>query len=614
MILIRRSPRTLLIASLWLSPLAHGDYDFSDPKYRVQNPPESSRDSTDPAADRDRAEMNRAQAIESNRQQHVWSVIHNGQEIPFDEYVREHPIHYNNYRNNSYNSSSGSGFYTGGTGTPSSPSNSNTTITPVNNLNTMPGITPAVAPPPAPRVQESMTWLHILSVFLIMGVIGYLLYRRFYQPLLTPSVPRSPHRPVDRPSASAAPRAATRPVAHPAGQSGWLDVPASVSSAIAPTQQLHPAEKPIEFIRPSAYEVPTAQTSSATAHAEGYPRAFNIKAQDANENDQILAVLDGFAAGTPVDTMLYAKQLRTVRLDYSAASLDRVDQFIAQLRDKTQPVYSDYMADPAAINLLNFIGLYVATTIARLTQQTIRWYDIDSQRRVLDNPDLENSVENAYMCVLGQDISYRPVGLIINILFDPTSKNSCSGYLARKQETAQSYTPILSSVLAQPVSPQGSAEQAWFEALEISGGFVKNIIRHYSAGDTSPNILYPSTGKPLDNSTLRSREAYDRLLRDNPDRCPFITLAFDNIAYLPSGRCNAICLTIHAYGNHPAQWTIMVPYRSSQHPEGFALYTPILAESSLAAQYTDLILYAFYNGVNPKADASDAWQKYLKEV
>lgn len=85
-------------------------------------------------------------------------------------------------------------------------------------------------------------------------------------------------------------------------------------------------------------------------------------------NFQALCYLTAWDKGLEVEGGLaWHAQLRKCKLDYSWASLDRVDQFLDALRTQKKPEYETFFSEQSHINLLVFIAFYVVELRGRVS-------------------------------------------------------------------------------------------------------------------------------------------------------------------------------------------------------------------------------------------------------
>ncbi len=452
----RAQPRrmSLLACYLLLCSAAHAEYDFSNPAYAVKNTPDHDSQQLEAAMERQRSNAARAEAeyraaqLRENSQRYEWIVItRDGQRIPFDDYVRDHPTY---SRSHGYSGNDGARVSDGSDRVNSSGS-ANQSLADTPGITPLDGTRPNDLPSaPPPRVGSS--WIHILSVFLLMGVIGFLLYRRFFIPLLAPTPLRAA-----RPTAAAQPAsrpAAPRPVTpRPAAQAG------TVALAAAPVAEPRRSAPTIDFVRtnatPAAATLPAAPapaTQSIAVDPNVAPiwRSGNqpsLEGVHANNHVHRLvdARLQAFAADSldALAPMQYGAVLKQANLDYSAASLARVDAFLRQLRDKTQPQYQDYVDSPEKRHLVQFLGFYIATTIARLTSQSIRWYTLDGLKERAADPHLPDDLEHSYGCVYGDGNLSLPLALVCNALFSPDATQATDVLAEERSRQSAALNPML---------------------------------------------------------------------------------------------------------------------------------------------------------------------------
>lgn len=84
-------------------------------------------------------------------------------------------------------------------------------------------------------------------------------------------------------------------------------------------------------------------------------------------NFQALCYLAAWEKGLPLEGgFAWETQFRKCRLDYSWASLERIDLFLDALRTQRSPVYDEFLDEQANVNLLIFIAFYVVELRSRV--------------------------------------------------------------------------------------------------------------------------------------------------------------------------------------------------------------------------------------------------------
>ena len=94
--------------------------------------------------------------------------------------------------------------------------------------------------------------------------------------------------------------------------------------------------------------------------------------------------LETYARGGEVDGgWLHAKALQQARLDYSDASLDRLDALMAAIRERAQPSRAALVDSPQGRNFCQLIGFYLIEMVVRRTGAHIGWHDLDTAEKLL---------------------------------------------------------------------------------------------------------------------------------------------------------------------------------------------------------------------------------------
>ena len=88
--------------------------------------------------------------------------------------------------------------------------------------------------------------------------------------------------------------------------------------------------------------------------------------------------LAAWDAGTPIDGgMAHGERLRSFTLDYSWASLGRIDAFLDELRSAVKPAYRAFLAERPNVNLLYLLAFYVGEVRSRRTGVPSEWMGWD---------------------------------------------------------------------------------------------------------------------------------------------------------------------------------------------------------------------------------------------
>ncbi|MDE2420660.1 MAG: hypothetical protein KGO49_05705 [Gammaproteobacteria bacterium] len=334
-------------------------------------------------------------------------------------------------------------------------------------------------------------------------------------------------------------------------------------------------------------------------------------------HQQVERYLHAFDTNGAMPSMAYYAEIKALNLNYSVESLERLDQFLVELRDRIKPSYADLVENPQLQQLVIFLGMYLATTIARVTQQSIKWYDYEGAKARLNDPDYPETLGTLMTCMLGKGYHHLPIELICAILYESNSTESCIERLNYYRQHADILIPIPRSSLHSAVNAQNEEEQAWFNAMSAAGiAATRAIFMNDRSSSLQPTL---TVYDPEDNTMrfvvmmdMSSDNAVEEM-KYNPRNVPFKVLAYDSYANLPTGRMDAVTLQAQCYGNFAATWIIVIPYRPASHPDGYAFYTPLLVSSSVDTEYNPMLMHAFYSGVDSMKLPDDPWNRYLQE-
>lgn len=397
-----------------------------------------------------------------------------------------------------------------------------------------------------------------------------------------------------------------------AGPILWLwrnRAPAKTVRATRPTvsrsnaTQEHVASKPALLREISPSTLPQSQISNS------------VKKLAAHQ--QVERYLHAFDTNGAMPPMAYYAEIKALDLNYSAESLARLDEFLVELRDRIKPSYADLVGNPQLQQLVIFLGMYLATTIARVTQQSIKWYDYQDAKALLRDPDYPETLGTLMTCMLGKGYHHLPIELICAILYEPDSTESCLERLNFYRLHADPLIPIPRSSLHSVIKAESDAEQAWFSALSVAGISATTAMFKINGGSSlQPTLaVLDHEDKKMQFIVMMDKSsdtAVEEMAR-NPRNLPFKVLAYDSYANLPTGRMDAITIHTQCYGEFAATWIIVIPYRPASHPEGYAFYPPLIVSSSVGMEHNPMLMHAFYSGVDGFKLPDDPWNRYLQE-
>jgi hypothetical protein len=104
-----------------------------------------------------------------------------------------------------------------------------------------------------------------------------------------------------------------------------------------------------------------------------------------------------------------------------------------------------------------------------------------------------------------------------------------------------------------------------------------------------------------------------RWLADNPDAATHAVLIFDGFITLDSGKTGALFIEAVQYEPERAGFTMAVPYRSCDSPQGFAVFRPkFLGHEGAAPDFNELG-EAFFRGVDRHEEGAKVWNASIDQ-
>jgi hypothetical protein len=348
------------------------------------------------------------------------------------------------------------------------------------------------------------------------------------------------------------------------------------------------------------------------------------EASPADENQRCETMLDAFFADRDIKGGLkFREQLKLIEPDYSAPSLERLDQLLRSMRASLAPRYEEFVNNPDTQNFLRLLAFYIGMTVARTGNMSVKWLDFQQAREGI--PDLEFAFETTSVCVLNGRV-YLPLGLVTEILLQPAPQRTVAEWAREALRFASAPTPsfLRNSLLSNPAIPLDS--QIAF-AIKKAGFMAAWSMYAVEGGGTgAPTVFVPGegdTGSFKDFSFYGTQEeafaATDSQMSGNPHNVPFQIMSFDGYANLHSGRTDALTIDLRIYPGKLAaakeglSMTVACPYRHADNPKGFAIFSPKLLECSAPTAWNDSIFKNFYLGIQTFKAGDFDWFKYLDE-
>src|SRR5262245_6492624 len=112
----------------------------------------------------------------------------------------------------------------------------------------------------------------------------------------------------------------------------------------------------------------------------------------------------------------------------------------------------------------------------------------------------------------------------------------------------------------------------------------------------------------LERAVERARE----YLESNPEYALFATLVCDGYVTLADGKTDALILESRVYAEPALAVSMVVPYRSPGHPDGFAVHRPkFLSVLSPEPPNYEALGQSFFKGVDGHEQGAEVWSRHL---
>jgi hypothetical protein len=158
------------------------------------------------------------------------------------------------------------------------------------------------------------------------------------------------------------------------------------------------------------------------------------------------------------------------------------------------------------------------------------------------------------------------------------------------------------------------------ETLELAGYFAAHAVWCVSDGE----VLIPLLAYELPDGTRQmARLACDTLtegirqghnwLDQNPEQVCRAVLIYDGYVTLESGETDALFIEAKVFVGHEASFTTAIPYRHSEHPDGFAVHRPKFFSFEGVEPEMDEVANAFFLGVDQHEKGAVVWQAHMDQ-
>jgi hypothetical protein len=309
-------------------------------------------------------------------------------------------------------------------------------------------------------------------------------------------------------------------------------------------------------------------------------------------NDIATHFLQTYAAGGEVaEGWKYGKALQQARLDYSPESLARLDQLLAQVRERAKPTRAD-LDSVQGRNFTALIMFYLIEVARRRTGADIVWQDRATASRVvpkgtqLPNALFTRLVANA----LDQGAMFFPLGWLEAQLLPDGKQFGTADYIADMVSRIERDGP---AVWWQAAHAMGSMA-SWQMMMAADGGSVLPMMLSQKAPKTWVRLM---SGFLQGEDVAKALEHGDRQLEGNPEGSTWQVLSYDGVIDEKGERIDAVMVIAYSYGKQPLRMKVAFPYRPALAGRRFAILQPALRDANIANEKISLLNSALERGI-----------------
>lgn len=314
--------------------------------------------------------------------------------------------------------------------------------------------------------------------------------------------------------------------------------------------------------------------------------------------------LDCYARGTEPDGgWTFAKALQQAQLDYTPASLKRVNSLLDQIKAKVNPEREAFLATPGGSNFCALLAYYLISHVTKNAGAPIDWHDAASAQQVLGAQRRlpQGSLSRIVAIARDPGVALLPLGWIEDKLFGEGSAPACVDYLAGVSAQLDHAGPFVWAGAGRCLGQLAS--HAMYMVSE-GGSLMPTVLQPNADGEgwTFVNIVDESP----DSALSRARAA----LAEPREGPPFAAFACEASVTLSTGRTDAIVIELRCRGDAPLAVTLVFPFRPASDPLGFAILDSRLIEGTVPAEAQGLFNEAIEAGIQGFNWPSGSWSQY----
>ena len=302
--------------------------------------------------------------------------------------------------------------------------------------------------------------------------------------------------------------------------------------------------------------------------------------------------LEAYARGSEVEGgWKFAKALQQAQLDFSAASLERLDQLLAAIRGRARPAPEEMQQSAPGRNFCSLIAYYVMEIARRHTGAEIQWHDRASALGALPPGARLPDAPFARIVALcpDQGAAFMPLGWVEAQVLGDGQQASTREYITSLTQQIERDGPAIWWTGMNAVGRIAS----WQMMMAADGGAVLPTMLD-STAPTTWNVLMTGLAATDVNEVLSDG---GRRLDGNPAGAIWQVLAYDGFTQMDGQRLDAVLVILHTYGTSPLKLKLAFPYRPAKNGREFEILQPALREANVANDRIAMLGGAMERGI-----------------
>jgi|GEM_PF-472321 len=314
--------------------------------------------------------------------------------------------------------------------------------------------------------------------------------------------------------------------------------------------------------------------------------------------------LETYARGGEVDGgWLHAKALQQARLDYSDASLDRLDALMAAIRERAQPSRATLVDTPQGRNFCQLVAFYLVEMVVRRTGAHIGWHERGAAEKLLPpGPALpQHSVSRLVAWAPDQERVFLPLAWPEGRLLTEVTPSGAADFVDHLVGLLNEGAPVVWWTAAQAL---GILASSIMSSIADEGLHPPRLMMPgANGGGVFVSLMFDDPEEALANGRAR--------LQANADGLPWMALGYRAWANLPGGRTEAVAVEVRAYGDEPLDLVVAFPFRHASDGQPFAILELAVGRTNATDLQLKQLQGAIERGVHAWAwPFGDSWKAH----